>query len=71
MLSDVWRTPEGEDLQMDARNTLFMFYGFLAAWAIVLLYVVTLAQRGSRLKRELEDVKRLLSSRESSQQTKL
>jgi CcmD family protein len=70
MLSDVWRTPEGEDLQMDARNTLFMFYGFLAAWAIVLLYVVTLAQRGSRLKRELEDVKRLLASRESSQQTK-
>jgi CcmD family protein len=55
---------------MDARNILFMFYGFLAAWAIVLLYVVTLAQRGSRLKRELEDVKRLLASRESSQQTK-
>jgi CcmD family protein len=49
---------------MDARNALFMFYGFLAAWAIVLLYVVSLAQRGNRLKRELEDVKRLLNAKE-------
>jgi len=49
---------------MDARNALFMFYGFLAAWAIVLLYVVSLARRGSRLKRELEDVKRLLNVKE-------
>lgn len=55
---------------MDARNALFMFYGFLAAWVIVLLYVVTLAQRGSRLKKELEDVKRLLASREAGQQTR-
>jgi CcmD family protein len=55
---------------MDARNALFMFYGFLAAWAIVLIYVITLARRASRLKRELEDVKRLLASREPSQQVK-
>jgi CcmD family protein len=47
-----------------------MFYGFLAAWLIVLLYVASLARRGSRLKRELEDVKRLLASREASQQMK-
>jgi CcmD family protein len=47
---------------MDARNSLFMFYGFLAAWVIVLLYVVSLARRGARLKKELEDVKLLVSS---------
>lgn len=47
---------------MDARNSLFMFYGFLAAWVIVLLYVVSLARRGSRLKKELEDVKHLVAS---------
>jgi CcmD family protein len=47
---------------MDARNSLFMFYGFLAAWVIVLLYVVSLARRGARLKKELEDVKHLVSS---------
>ena len=34
---------------MDARNFTFMFYGFLAAWLIVLLYVVSLARRGARV----------------------
>jgi CcmD family protein len=47
---------------MDARNFTFMFYGFLAAWLIVLLYVVSLARRGARLKKELEDVKALAAS---------
>ena len=47
---------------MDARNFTFMFYGFLAAWLIVLLYVVSLARRGARLRKELEDVKQLVSS---------
>jgi CcmD family protein len=44
------------------QNMTFMFYGFLAAWLIVLLYVVSLARRGARLKKELEDVKQLLST---------
>ena len=44
---------------MDARNYTFLFYGFLAAWLILFLYVVNIARRGARLKRELEDVKRL------------
>lgn len=39
-----------------------MFYGFLAAWVIVLLYVVSLARRGARLKKELEDVKQLVAA---------
>jgi CcmD family protein len=43
-----------------AQNSTFMFYGFLAAWVIVLLYVISLARRGARLKRELEDVKQLI-----------
>jgi CcmD family protein len=47
---------------MDARNSLFMFYGFLAAWVIVLLYVVSLARRGARLKKELDDVKQLIAA---------
>jgi CcmD family protein len=47
---------------MDTRNFTFMFYGFLAAWLIVSLYVVSLARRGARLKKELEDVKRLVAS---------
>jgi CcmD family protein len=52
---------------MDARNFTFMFYGFLAAWLIVLFYLVSLARRGARLKRELDNVKQLLSSNQESQ----
>ncbi len=51
---------------MDARNFTFMFYGFTAAWLIVLVYVISLARRGARLKQELDDVKRLVSSAESA-----
>jgi CcmD family protein len=52
---------------MDTRNFTFMFYGFLAAWLIVLFYLVSLARRGARLKRELENVKQLLSSNQDAQ----
>jgi CcmD family protein len=51
---------------MDSRNFTFMFYGFLAAWLIVLIYVASLARRGARLKKELEDVKHLVSTAEST-----
>ena len=50
---------------MDTRNFTFMFYGFTAAWLIVLIYVITLARRGSRLRRELENVRNLLGTSES------
>ena len=49
---------------MDTRNFTFMFYGFLAAWLIVLLYVISLARRGARLRRELDQVKQLVGSPE-------
>lgn len=52
---------------MDARNFMYMFYGFTAAWAIVLFYVLLLARRGARLKKELEDVKQLVSSAQPGQ----
>ena len=51
---------------MDARNFTFMFYGFLAAWLIVLVYVVSLARRSARLTKELEDVKQLVTSGQKS-----
>jgi CcmD family protein len=53
---------------MDPRNFTFMFYGFLAAWLIVLVYVVSLARRGARLKKELDDVRRLLAGDESARE---
>jgi CcmD family protein len=54
---------------MDARNFTFMFYGFLAAWLIVLLYVISLARRGARLNKELENVKQILSSNQDAQKS--
>jgi CcmD family protein len=56
---------------MDARNFTFMFYGFTAAWAIVLFYVISLARRGARLKKELDDVKQLLGSNQAGQSVPL
>ena len=47
---------------MDSRNFTYMFYGFAAAWLIILLYVLTLVRRGRRLQRSLDDVERLGSA---------
>ncbi len=54
---------------MDQRNFTFMFYGFLVAWLVVLGYVVSLARRSARLKRELEGVRQLVQT--SSDQPEL
>ena len=51
---------------MDARNFTFMFFGFTAAWLIVLLYVISLARRNARLKKELNDVRHLISAAEET-----
>ena len=45
---------------MDNKNFEFMFYGFLAAWLIVVVYVVFLALREGKLKRELDRVRRMV-----------
>ncbi|HTP89439.1 MAG TPA: CcmD family protein [Bryobacteraceae bacterium] len=49
---------------MDTRNFTFMFYGFLAAWIIVLGYVVSIAMRESRLRKELDRVRQMIEGRE-------
>jgi len=48
---------------VDNRNFLYMFYGFLAAWLIVLLYVVLLAMRERKLRRELDRVRQMVEKR--------
>jgi CcmD family protein len=37
-----------------------MFYGLLAAWLIVVIYVVLLALRERRLKRELDRLRQMV-----------
>ncbi len=51
---------------MDARNFTFMFYGFLAAWLIVLVYIISLVRRSGRLRKELEDVKQLFEEKQAA-----
>ena len=52
---------------MDVRNLTFLFYGFLAAWLIVILYVISIAARERKLRQELDRVKRLVEEREVEQ----
>jgi CcmD family protein len=49
---------------MDERNFTYMFYGFTAAWVIVVLYVLTMVRRESKLRSELERVKHMIEDRE-------
>ena len=46
------------------QNFTFMFYGFLAAWLVVILYVISIALRERRLRAELDRVKRMVDDRE-------
>ena len=48
---------------MDDRNFNYMFYGFAAAWAIVVLYVLVLVARERRLQRELERLRNMIGDR--------
>ena len=42
-----------------------MFYGFAAAWLILVLYVVTLVAREKNLQREVDTLRKLLERRET------
>ena len=45
---------------MDIRNFDYMFYGFSAAWLIITVYVVSLAMREGKLRRELDRVRKMV-----------
>lgn len=48
---------------VDQKNFEFMFYGFSAAWVIVVIYVMTIAAREKSLRGELDRVKRMIEER--------
>jgi CcmD family protein len=50
-----------EDSKVDNRNFEYMFYGFLAAWLIIMVYVLSLALREGRLQRELDRIKKMVA----------
>ena len=49
---------------MDTRNFTYMFYGFLAAWMILVVYVLMLVSRESNIKKQLSNLKNLLEERQ-------
>ena len=49
---------------MDERNFTYMAYGLITAWAILMIYVVTLASREKKLRSELERVRHMIEDRE-------
>ncbi len=50
---------------MDTRNFTYMFYGFTAAWAILVVYVLMIVSRERKLRRELDGLKKLLEYKET------
>jgi CcmD family protein len=49
---------------MDAINQTFLFYGYSAAWIIVLAFVLILVRRGQRIDHELSRLKALVEDRD-------
>jgi CcmD family protein len=49
---------------MDERNFQYMFYGFAAAWCLLAVYLVTLVGRESKLRKEVDNLKRMIEERE-------
>jgi CcmD family protein len=51
---------------MDSRNFTFMFYGFSAAWLVVVLYLIYLARREKKIRQELGRLKNMIGDRDPS-----
>jgi len=47
---------------MDQTNYSYMFYGFAAAWIVVIGYLVILGLRERKLKQQLDQVKAMIST---------
>ena len=45
---------------IDPRNFMYMFYGFAAAFVILVIYVVSLALRERKLTSEIDRVRRMV-----------
>ena len=49
---------------MDTRNFTFMFYGFLAAWLILVVYVLSLVSRERKINEQLKGLRGLLDDKD-------
>jgi CcmD family protein len=49
---------------MDARNFQYMFYGFSAAWVMIVIYALTLLARERKIKDEIGRLKSIMEDKE-------
>jgi CcmD family protein len=49
---------------MDPRNFQYMFYGFSAAWFLIVLYALSLLARERQIRAEIDRLKSMLEERE-------
>jgi CcmD family protein len=49
---------------MDERNFTFMFFGFASVWVILAGYVLYLGAREGKLRKQLDNLKRMLETQE-------
>jgi len=47
-----------------ARNFEYLAYGLIAIWAILAIYVLTLVSREKKIRRQIENLHRLLEDRQ-------
>ncbi|HZT29547.1 MAG TPA: CcmD family protein [Bryobacteraceae bacterium] len=45
---------------MDTRNFTFMFYGFLAAWLILVVYVLMLVARERKISDQIKSLRSMM-----------
>lgn len=50
---------------MDVRNFTFMFYGFLAAWLILVVYVLMLVARERKISDQLKNLKSMVDYKDA------
>ena len=46
----------------DNRNFRYMFYGFIAAWLVLVIYVVSLVARERGLRKQIDNLKHMVES---------
>lgn len=47
---------------MDTRNFTYMFYGFAAAFIIIVIYVLTLVSRERKIREEIKRLRGMIES---------
>ncbi|MBI4787862.1 MAG: CcmD family protein [Chloroflexi bacterium] len=52
------------DLLAEIRNLSFLFYGYTVIWIIILGYAFTLSRREQNLRREVEELKKEVNSKQ-------